>query len=294
MKLIRPTTITSAMVTANSALNADADYVAATSYASGVKVTYNNRVYLSLQAANVGKTPGLTTSAAWWADQGPSNKWAMFDNEVNTQTTATSPLSFTVTLPTAVNSLSLINIGSGTATIAATKDGLTVYSKYVDLWDTSLISDWSDYFFGEIETRTELALTDLPRVPGLVITVTLTSAGPVTLGKFDVGLLLDAGLEQYGLKREGIDYTPVTFDQFSKVSIGTQRYVRKFSTTALIENARLDVITRRLDALASTPLVIIGANGRYDSMIVYGLLSYSLDLALYSYSYISFDVKGLI
>ena len=68
----------------------------------------------------------------------------------------------------------------------------------------------------------------------------------------------------------------------------------KGAERVLIENNRLDMITRRLDALASTPLVIIGANGRYDSMIVYGLLSYSLDLALYGYSYISFDVKGLV
>ncbi len=295
MKLIRPIQITDAIVTSNSAVDADPVYSAGTTYAGSVKVTYSGRIYLSLQATNTGHTPGDTASAAWWADQGPSNRTAMYDGLVSTRTTATGTLTLVMTVPTAVNTLSLINLsGVRTVTISATKDAVEVYSRTVDLWDTSLITDWAEYFFSEAELRTELALTDLPLVPGLVITTVLTGADTVGVGKFDLGRVLDAGLEEYGLKREGIDYTKVTFDNFGVATIGTQIYVRKFSTQALIENARLDMITRRLDSLASIPLVIIGANGRYDSMIVYGLLSYSLDLAIYGYSYISFDVKGLV
>lgn len=295
MKLIRPIQITDAIVTSNSAVDAHATYNAGTTYAADAMVTYNGRYYKSLQAANTVRTPGATTSVAWWSDQGPSNRTAMYDGLVSTRTTATGTLTLVMTVPTAVNTLSLINLaGVRTVTVTATKDAATVYSHTVDMWDTSLITDWSEYFFAEAELRTELALTDLPLVPGLVITTVLTGEGTVGVGKFDLGRVLDAGLEQYGLKREGVDYTNVTFDNFGVATIGTQIYVRKFSTQSLIENNRLDVITRRLDALASTPLVIIGANGRYDSMIVYGLLSYSLDLALYGYSYISFDVKGLV
>lgn len=295
MKLIRPITLTPAIVTANSAVNANADYVPATTYAADALVTYGLRTYKSLQAANIGKTPGLTASAAWWADQGPSNKWAAFDNQVNTKTTTTSPWTFTLT-GVAADSLALINVSAAVARVVASKDGTVLYDKTVNMLDGSLVTDWSEYFFSEPELRTELALTDLPKVPGLVVTITLsnTASGTVSLGKFDCGRSLDAGLEQYGLKREGIDYTNVTFDAFEVATMGPQRYVRKFSTQAMIKNVKLDMITRRLDSLASVPLVIIGANGLYDSMIVYGLLSYTVDLALYGYSYVSFDVKGLI
>ena len=295
MKLIRPIQITDAIVTSNSAVDAHATYNAGTTYAADAMVTYNGRYYKSLQAANTERTPGATTSVAWWSDQGPSNRTAMYDGLVSTRTTATGTLTLVMTVPTAVNTLSLINMaGVRTVTVTATKDAATVYSRTVDMWDTSLITDWAEYFFAEAELRTELALTDLPLVPGLVITTVLTGTATVGVGKFDLGRVLDAGLEKYGLKREGVDYTNVTFDNFGVATIGTQIYVRKFSTQALIENSKLDMITRRLDSLASTPLVIIGANGRYDSMIVYGLLSYSLDLALYGCSYISFDVKGLV
>ena len=295
MKLIRPIQITPAIVTANSAVNADADYNPATSYAINVLATHGQRIYKSLQAANAGHTPGVTASAAWWSDQGPSNAWAVFDSQVNTRTTAVSPWSFTLT-GVSVDSASLIGMDASRVRVVASKDGATIYDKTTELMDNSLVATWTDYFFSERESRSELALTDLPKVPGMVITVTLTrdGGGPVSCGKFDCGSVLDAGLEQYGLKREGIDYTSVTFDPFSVATIGPQRYVRKFSSQALLENSRLDMITRRLDALASVPLVIIGANGRYDSLIVYGLMSYSLDLALPTYSYVSFDVKGLI
>jgi len=294
MKLIRPTQITNAMVTSNSAVDADAAYAAGTTYAAAAKVTYNGRIYLSLQAANTGHTPGDTASVAWWADQGPSNRTAMFDGLVSTRTYGTSTLTLVLTVPTAINSLSLINLsGVQTAAISATKDAVSVYSRSVDLWDTSLVTNWAEYFFSEPEFRTELALTDLPLLPGLEITMVLTGSS-VGIGKFDIGALLDAGLEQYGLKREGVDYTNVTFDNFGVATIGTQIYVRKFSTQAMIENSKLDMITRRLDKLASIPVVILGANGLYDSMIVYGLLSYSLDLTLHGSSYISFDVKGLV
>lgn len=295
MKLIRPIQITPAIVTANSAVNADADYNPATSYAINVLAIHGQRIYKSLQAANVGHTPGITASTAWWSDQGPSNQWAVFDNQVNTKTTAASPWSFTLT-GVSVDSASLIGMDATQARVVASKDGTAIYDKTTELMDNSLVATWTDYFFSERESRSELALTDLPKVPGMVITVTLTrdGGGPVSCGKFDCGSVLDAGLEQYGLKREGIDYTSVTFDPYSVVTIGPQRYVRKFSTQALIENARFDMIARRLDALASVPLVIVGGNGRYDSLIVYGLMSYSIDLALPTYSYASFDVKGLI
>ena len=295
MKLIRPIEITPAIVTANSATDTHSMYAGATTYAVDALVTHDRKTYKSLQSANTGHTPGVTDSAAWWSDQGPANSWAVFDNAVNTRTTAPSPWSFTLAGVSATG-LGMMGIDASSVTFTAVKDGATVYTKTVDLFDTSLIGDWADYFFNEPEFRGELALTDLPPVPEMVITVTLTrnGGGEVSCGKFDCGRVLDVGLERYGLKRSGEDYTPVIFDEYRAVTIGTQRYVRKFSTTAILENARFDMIARRLDALASVPLVIIGSNGLFGSVIVYGLLSYSIDLAYSKISYVSLDVKGLI
>lgn len=293
MKIIIPATITSGMVTANTAVNANADYNAGTTYAADALVTYNLRIYKSLQASNTGHTPGETGSVAWWADQGPSNQWAMFDGALSTQTTAADTLSFTVT-PITASAIGLVNISAAEVVVAVVYDGDTLYSKTVSLWDTGVVGDWADYFFAEPEYSTDLALTDLPVVPGITITVTLNrTGGTVGVGAVVMGKPLDAGLEQYGLKREGTDYSNVVFDEFGAVSITKRAYAKKFSTQVLVPNGRLNVLTKRLDQIASTPVLVIGANCIYSSLIVYGLVSYSLDLALYQYSYISFEVKGL-
>lgn len=293
MKIIIPATITSGMVTANTAVDAHATYNAGTTYALNAMVTYNLRYYKSLQAANTGHTPGDVASVAWWSDQGPSNKWAMFDPAVNTQTTASDTLSFTVT-PITASAIGLVNITAAEVVVAAVYDGDTIYTRTVSMWDTGVVGDWGDYFFAEPEYAADLSLTDLPVVPGLAITVTLNrTGGTVGVGAVVMGKPLDAGLEQYGLKREGTDYSKVVFDEYGAVSITKRAYAKKFSTQVLVPNRRLNVLTKRLDQIASTPVLVIGANCIYNSLIVYGLVSYSLDLALYQYSYISFEVKGL-
>lgn len=295
MKLIRPTDITAGLVTANSAVNADANYLAGTTYAADAKVTYSGRIYKSLQAANTGKTPGLTGSVAWWSDQGPSNQYAAFDDQVNTKTTATSPWTFTLS-GVNIDSIALLNLDATHVEITVKIGGDVIYSKSQSLIDASLIANWGEYFFSPPEFKRDIVFEGVPALPGLVVEVTISRSGggEVSCGKFGIGSSLDLGPELLGLNRDGVDYTNVTFDQFGVATIGPQRYVRKFSTQVIVEHRRVDMLLRRLDQLASTPVVVIGANGIFSSMIVYGLMTYKIDMSLARYAYISFDIKGLI
>ncbi|MBR7747463.1 hypothetical protein [Undibacterium baiyunense] len=294
MKIIIPTGVTSSMVSASTAVNADADYAPATTYVFGAKVTFENYIYKSLQNGNLGNQPDLTTSAAWWALQGPANKWAMFDDEVQTQTTATSTLSTTIDA-SYVNSISCTNIAGSSVTVTVKKDAVTIYTRTLDLADYSLIGDWSDYYFSEHEFQSEFSLTDLPPVPGVQIIVTITKpSNTVAIGHLIIGRLLDVGLEQYGLNREGIDHTIATTDKFGKLTREKQAYARKYSTQAILNNERFDYVSKKLDSIASVPVVCIGGNGFKSTLTVYGLVSYSISLQHLSISYVSIKVIGLI
>lgn len=294
MKIIIPTEVTSGMVSANTATNADADYVPATTYTLGELVTFANYIYKSLQNSNLGNQPDLTSSAAWWAVQGPANKWAMFDDEVQTQTTATATLTTTIDV-SYVDSISCTNIAGSSAVVTVEKDAATIYTRTIDLADYSLIGDWSDYFFSEHEFQSEFSLTDLPPLPGVQITVTITKpSNMVAIGHLVVGRLLDVGLEQYGLKRDGIDYTIATTDKFGKLSREKQAYARKYETQAILDNQRFDYVSKKLDSIASVPVVCIGGNEFKSTLTVYGLVSYSISLQHRSISYVSIQVKGLI
>lgn len=294
MKLIRPITITPAMVTANNAVDADPAWAVDDTYAADARVTHERRIYKSLQADNTGHPPGDTDSVAWWSDQGSANSWAMFDAEVGTRSTRAESLSITVS-GVAADTVGLLDAQGQEVVCTVEFDGQVVCSKTVSLWDTSIIGDWAEYFFNQPEYKTELVLDGYPKVPGLTITLTINAPGGVAgLGMVVMGRELAIGDELVGLARDGIDYSNVEFDSFGALSLGKRSYVRKLTTQVLLNNRDLDRILRRLDALASVPLLIVAGAGLYGSMVVYGLLTYKHTLPLSKYSYIDFEVKGLI
>lgn len=293
MDLIRPITVTPAMVTTD-AVDADPQWAGTTTYAAGAKVTRERRIWLSLQAGNVGHTPGAAGSEAWWSDAGPANSWAMFDDAVETVSQRAGSLSATVA-PCNPQTIALLNVRGKTARVQSSHGGTTVYDQEQSLWDTSPIADWADYFFEEPEFRSEAVFSGLPPVVGQAVTITIDAPGATAqCGMAVLGKPLDVGLEKVGLQRSGIDYSHVTFDPFGKASITKRAYARKVSTQTLIENTSLDRITRRLDQLASVPVLVLSGSGRFDSTVVYGLVSYTVDVAMYAYSYVSIEVKGLI
>lgn len=293
MDIVRPIDVTPAMVTTN-ATNPDPDWIAGTTYADKAKATHQRRIWLSLQSGNTGHEPGQPGSEAWWSDAGPANSWAMFDDEVGTVTTRAESLAVTV-VPLAAPVVALLNLRGKTARCVSTHSGTTLYDKTVSLWDTSTVTDWAEYFFSEPEFRTEAVFDDLPAVLGQSVAVTLSApGGTAQCGMFIPGRPFDVGDELQGLKRSGVDYSTVTFDVFGKATIKRRGYAREISTQTLLHNRAFDRIARRLDQIASEPVLVLSGRPRFDATVVYGLVSYSLDLSLYSYSYASIEVKGLI
>lgn len=293
MDLIRPIAVSAGMVTTN-AVDADPQWVAGATYAAGAKVTRERRIWISLQVGNVGHTPGAAGSEAWWSDAGSANSWAMFDDKVQTVTQRDASLSVTVQ-PIGAQVVALLNVRGMRARVQSSFNGVAVFDKTISLWDTSVIANWGDFYFNEPEFRSEAVFVDLPPVIGQVVTITVEApGGTAQLGMVVMGKPLNVGLEKVGLQRSGIDYSQATFDQFGEASITKRAYARKVSTQTLIENKDLDRITRRLDQLASVPVLVLSGSGRFGSTVVFGLVSYTVDVAMYAYSYVSIDVKGLI
>lgn len=293
MEIVRPITVAPEMVVTN-AVDADPQWLAGTTYAKGAKVTHNRVIWLSADAANVGHEPGATESTAWWTNIGPANSWAMFDDEVGTVTSRSDNITATIS-PLGAPSVALLNIRARTAQCVSMHGATEVYDKTVELWDTAVITDWAEYFFNEPEFRTEAIFDGLPAVPGQSVTVTLSAMGSTAqCGMVIPGKPFDVGKELVGLNRSGTDFSTVTFDTFGKATIKRRGYARDVSTQTILENSAFDRIARRLDQIGSVPVLVLSGRPRFDSTVVYGLVSYSLDLRLYTHSYASIEVKGLI
>jgi hypothetical protein len=297
MKVIKPTTVTPAMILSTNVVEAYAAWSAATTYSKDQKVDYGEGYYNSLVNSNLNNIPDVVGST-FWEYIGPDNKHAMFDGQVSTATTkATSPMIVTIA-PGIVNSLAMIDLVGTSVTITMTEGaGPTVYTKTIGL-DGSIVFDWFTYFFNPFVQLAEVVLTDLPPYATGRITMTLSGGGAVAIGELLVGIVYalgDEGMEQ-GATVGIIDYSRKDTDNNTGVTTFTRRaFSKRMSGQFLLNNGQLNAVQRILADIRAVPSVFIGSESLdYSPLIVYGFYrDFSIDIAYPTKSFCRIEVEGL-
>lgn len=299
MKVIKPVTVTDAMILASNAVEAYAAWSSGTTYAKDAKVDYGTHYYNSLVNSNLNNIPDVVGST-FWEFIGPDNKHAMFDGQISTETTkATSPLIVTVAAGI-VNSIALLGLTGKTVSVVMRDGGASppVYSRTIDL-EGSIILDWYMYFFEPFEQLSEVVLTDLPPYSGGQITMTLSSGSAVAIGEFLVGTVYALGensLEQ-GATIGIIDYSRKDTNADTGLTTFVQRaYSKRMSGQFLIENGSISGVQKILSGVRAVPSVYIGSEDEdYSALIVYGFYrDFSIDIAYPTHSFCRIEVEGLI
>lgn len=299
MKLIQPITITDARFISSTVAEPAASetaWVSGTTYAIGdLRIrTQTHRVY-KRKTAGAGTTPPESDPTNW-DDFGPTLRWAMFDQEVNTQTTGTSPLTVTIA-PGICNGLALIELVGTQAAITVTDGagGPTVYSATVSL-EQSSVSDWYQYFYEPFSQRSSLVLTNLPPYGSARVTVSITGGGTLKCGGFIVGTVYSIGSTQYGATAGIRDYSrKVTDDVTGVVSLEPRKFSKRLRARLQVSAGQAGVIQTLLASLRATPVVWIGDDtGTYEPLTVFGFYrDFELDVAYPQVSFYSLDVEGM-
>lgn len=299
MRLIRPVTITDSNFISSTIAEPAAGetaWVSGTTYALNDLVirTQTHRVYKRL-VAGAGTTPPENDPTNW-EDYKPTNRWAMFDQEVNTQSSVSSPLTVTIA-PGLCNGLALIELvgSSVTVTVKDGSTGPTVYTVTVGL-EQSLVTDWYQYFFEPYSQRGTLVLTDLPPYPNAYITITVTGTGTVKCGGFIVGTLYTLGGTQYGASAGIRDYSKKETDSDTGiVTLVPGRFSKKLRAKLQVESAAVGPIQTLLYGLRAVPVVWIGDDtGANDALTVFGFYrDFELDVAYPTSSFYSLEIEGM-
>jgi hypothetical protein len=270
-------------------------YSSGTTYALNAIVTdtTKHRLMQSIQASNTGHA---LSDPAWWLDIGPSNRWAMFDQAVGTESVETGTIKVALT-PGSVDSLVLVDTTAETATVTMTVSGSTVYASTQSTnVGGSAITDWFLYFFEPIGTKTVLTFLDLPVYPSASIAIELDGAdpaGPVAIGSLIVGRKLEIGSTEVGASVGIIDYSKKNTDDFGVTTVVERSWAKRMQLRCLLDTANVDGIQRELAKVRATPCIWIGEDG-YDSLTIYGYYKeFSLDLAFPNISYCSLTIEGL-
>lgn len=299
MKLIKPMAITNAILTSSNA--PETDY---TAWSSGTAYTVGqycilvstHKVYQCMIAhSNASPDINLTGLTPKWLQIGATNRWAMFDASWGSQTTIATPLTIVLTPGAIINSLALLNLSATSVSVVMVVAGVTVYSITVDMTGGSAIQDWYGYFFDPISYKTDLVLTDLLPYSASVITITINNTGSsAKCGNCVLGSVYDLGSTQYNATAGIVDYSTKTTDIFGNTTVIQRKYSKRMTAKLQIDSTFVDNIVNTLAAYRSTPIVWIGADNLYTSLIVYGFYKdFDVDIAYPTVSYCSLTIEGL-
>lgn len=298
MKVITPVPVTDAILMSSNVPEADFPvWSASTNYTLGAKVirTTTHKIYVCL-VAGVDATPpesSVLLATPHWAEYGPTNRWAMFDNQVSTETVKSSPIVVTIK-PGIVDSLALVNVYGGSVTVEMTYERQTVYSVTKGL-DLSKVSDWYGYFFAGFELIDQVVFSDLPPFAGGEITVTISGEDTVSCGALVVGSTYYLGEIKYEPSIEIQDYSVKQTDEFGTTTFVQRKYAKKLECALWIENNRLNALFNKIARLRAVPSLWIPSDDiRMDLLTVFGWYSgFSITIPYPNDSLCTLQIQGL-
>lgn len=295
MKVVKPITLTPALQVSTTAVETYAEYNNATTYALNAIVTIaaTQRMWQCIQGPSTGNPPA--TSPLYWTDIGPSNIGAMFDSEVNTQTSAA--LALTVVLkPGLCNSLALFGL-EGQSLSVTVRNGLAgpVVYTYTRTLDGTVITDWYQYYFEPFVQLADVVLTDLPPYGDAHVTITITATGTAKCGHVALGTFYFLGDAEYGATAGIIDYSRKNTSPSGNTSFEKRAYSKRVSLRMMLDNVQLNKVQRVLADLRATPAAWIGTDGDgFEPLKLFGFYKdFSLDVAYPKKSYCSLEIEGL-
>lgn len=293
MQYVWPISLTDAEIVSLPEAETQPLYAAGTTYAFDAVVRHQHQLYKSLQAGNLGHTPGAVGSTEWWLPQGPTNGYALLDGKLSTATVRVGGITLVAEPASGVTGLVLLRCAGATAVhVTVTFGAISLYDETFDMLDGGSIDNWWDYYHGNWQERSELVLTDLPGIPGARITIEVQGSGSVSLGMLVLGQVVDLGEAQWSPEIGADDFSRVDADPLGETEITKRGYAKTFSVTCEAPLAQLDRIARALTRVLSVPVVWIAAGGRFDALIVYGLGSWRLRPANAKKLYGQLDIKG--
>jgi hypothetical protein len=306
VRVLRPVAVDDRVLIGSSLSELSAPaYLADATYAQGERVQVGRRLYQSLQSGNKGKDPVVSTNSLWWVDAGPTNRWAMFDQEINTQSVATtaagSPLEMSVVLaPGMCNSLAVLEVSGAELEVSVTDgdhpDAVVQYRRIIIL-DNTIITDWYQYFFEPATGLSEVTLNDLPPYGSARITIVVRGSTQVAIGNIIVGTTHTLGQLQWGARVSINDYSKKTTNDFGATTLVRRAYSKRAEVRLMIDTGNLERVYRLLSDLRATVCLWTGAiqDNRMTPLNVLGFYKeFSIDLTMYDRNYCTLSLEGMI
>lgn len=298
------------LVSTNIPVGSESEYVSTTAYTTGAIVKVSFAIDGTTPLAPVYTYKALTgstgkyppTNIVEWEQQATTNRWAMFDYFLNTESISpsTNPGTIDVTLNSSgQNSIYLFGLTGTSVTFSAYDSSSTlIATTTIPLTAESLITDWYQYYFNDFETVSSCSW-DFPLylVSTLRVVITNTRTGEYAkCGRVSLGNKRYLGDSEYGLSKGITDFSKIETNSFGLTFLNVGSFVDRFEGDIIIDNTTYDTINKLLTDLRATPAVFDGNNegSNFKSLIVFGYLSnWNTVISNFAESQISIEISGI-
>jgi hypothetical protein len=296
MIIVQPVPVTSAMVTASNVAITETLWTAGT-YTLGQERYVGTRLYKVLVASTTDNpTVGVTLTPPSWQDIGAINRFKMFDQVVNTQTTRTGLIDVSILPGTIINALAMFDLNGVSTTITMTDpiEGV-VFTETKSLQDNTIIIDWYSYFFESITTVSDVVFLGLPAYGGATTRIQVNAgAATAAIGEVVIGKQRNLGVSNFGTSVSILDYSRKETDQFGNTVVETRPFSKRADFDVTVETGAVAAVQKALADIRTTPTVFIGDEDRAET-IVYGFYrGFNIVISTPSISDCSIEVEGLI
>lgn len=289
MNIITPTDYT--LISSNVADTAYTAWSSVTAYTVGNIVSFTNHGEYQALTNNTNKSPDLNPTD--WKFLGTTNRWRMFDQFLNTQTSNASSISVTVTAYD-VKSIFVGNVNADSVRVQVV-DNIT--SATIEDQTYSLLNeptDWLEYFYNAVTYQKNSVIherTTLARDVSVIITA--TSSGTAKIGTFLLGQVYSIGTTLWNFKVSALDYsTVVTDSQSGATYLSKGNYAKLWDGQLFIHTNASDAVYSYLVSIQGTPAVF------YDSLettTVYGFIkTFDMTLSGHVETRLDITLQGLI
>ncbi|MBU0749155.1 MAG: hypothetical protein KKG67_20425 [Gammaproteobacteria bacterium] len=297
MRIIRPLTITDAMITAHSVPEpapGEALWVEATNYALGAQV-----IRVETHSVYENTDPGINATPpeeapTRWKRMGPTNRYRCLGKRVQSQTLADGGMSITIKPNRAADGLAIFNARGQRIRIAYGSKEIVIPLR------RRTVTGWYSYLFEPFAFRKDVVLLNIPpkRQP-ITITVEQTPGQLGGMGPCILGPSKDLGGTQFGVAPGIKDFS--SYDEAFDGSLEIQRrgYAKTMRVPVLLEGppdkvaAMLDDVHALMAENRGVPLVWVAGNGRFDCLTALGVYrSFNPVIEDETYCVAQYEIRG--
>lgn len=291
MRFVSPVEVTPANLDSTNVSNDYPDWAAGT-YNAGDRVVNDLQAWEALQTTTVEPSEDAPTD---WLRLGFSNRYRMFRDGRDSQSSAVGGIDVTVTPGALFTTVAALGLQGSEAVLTVTDptEGV-VFTETISLVDIG-VTDWFQFFFSSYGVDTEAVFDGIPPYPAAEYRLQINTETPgdtALCGRVVAGEERTLGISNYGTIVRANDYSTKERDGFGNLTLVPRRVVRLATYDVTVESAEIDYVVNQLNALASIVTLYIGETN-YGSTIVLGIWNdYRQEIGSPSVSKLIVDVEG--